>query len=522
MNINSKFKKTRMFAKSFLVLAGLSLVTSCNEDNVLDLEPFNQISEEAAFSTPGLIELSVNGMYNAAQRGDYAGNLRGYPFGAAFVQQGDNRGEDVVNVATFYQLTYTATYDPTTANNVYYWSDTYRLINRANMVIEGVNEAIANGIITQEVGNDYLGQAQFFRAISHLELMFHFARPYDHTPDASHLGIPYREIPFTTEQNIEIGLQQGRNTAAETYAKILADLNDAEDLLLSKAQRGGTEGIIRATKEAAVAFKVRAYLHMNNWDMVLQEGNKILNTYELTSEPNTVFANGYSNTESIFSIENTENNNPGVNAALASQYNRRGLVVISPIVWRNQYWLADDLRREEDVLVDTRGGIKYTLKYKDDVNYTDPAPVIRFAETLLSMAEAHARLGNTQDALDLLNLVRDRSLANPAAQSYTGFASQQALIEAIIAERRIEFVMEGRRWPDIHRLQHDQFINYDGIPAKVANGAPPADDYTLGSAFTGPYGVEAIPYDDYRFLWPIPQQEVNNNPTLREQQNPGY
>lgn len=46
----------------------------------------------------------------------------------AFVQQGDNRGEDVVNTQTFYQLTYTATYDPGTANNVYYWSDTYRMI----------------------------------------------------------------------------------------------------------------------------------------------------------------------------------------------------------------------------------------------------------------------------------------------------------------------------------------------------------------------------------------------------------
>ncbi|WP_246054087.1 MULTISPECIES: RagB/SusD family nutrient uptake outer membrane protein [Antarcticibacterium] len=515
-------KRMNTIAKGVVFVMGLSLFTACTEENVLELEPFNQISEDAAFSTPDLIELSVTGMYQAAQRGDYVGNLRGYPFGAAFVQQGDNRGEDVVNVATFYQLTYTATYDPTTANNVYYWSDTYRLINRTNMVIEGVEGAVADGIITQEVADDYIGQAKFLRAISHLELLFHFARPYDHTADAGHPGIPYREIPFTTEGNIELGLAQGRNTVADSYSKVIADLTDAENLLQTKTERGGTLGIIRATKESAIAFKTRAYLHMNRWDMVIQEGEKILGDYSLTSNPNDVFENGYSNSESVFSIENTENNNPGVNAALASQYNRRGLVVISPIVWRNEYWLADDQRREEDVMVDTRGGIKYTLKYKDDVNYTDPAPVMRFAEVLLNMAEAHARLDNTDEALDLLNEVRDRSLANPAAQSYTGFASQDALVEAIIAERRIEFVMEGRRWPDIHRLQNDEFINYDGIPAKVANGAPPAEAYELGTPYSGPYGVEPIPYDDYRFLWPIPQQEVNNNPTLAGQQNPGW
>ncbi|MAZ25927.1 MAG: RagB/SusD family nutrient uptake outer membrane protein [Cytophagaceae bacterium] len=525
MEMKNKMNKTNPLGsiRWFIMLPVLAmLLQACNEDNVLDLEPYNQISEDAAFSTPDLIALSVTGMYNAAQRGDYNGAGRGYPFGAAFVQQGDNRGEDVVNVATFYQLTYTATYDPTTANNVYYWSDTYRLINRANIIIDGVNTAVANGIITQDIADDYIGQALFFRAASHLELLFHFARPYDDTPNASHPGVPYREIPYTTEANIVAGLEQGRSTVAECYTKLLADLNEAENLLPTKADRGGTDGIIRATKEAAIAFKTRAYLHMGNWQMVLTEGAKLTGAYTLTPNPVTPFTSGYSNTESIFSIENTANNNPGVNAALASQYNRRGLVVISPIIWRNPYWLADDARRAEDDFVYTRSGVKYTAKYKDPTNYTDPAPVIRYAEVVLSMAEANARLTNLTPALTQLNLVRNRSLADPATQAYTSFANQDALIEAIIAERRIEFVMEGRRWPDIHRLQNDTFIDLDGIPAKVANGAPPASDYTLGTPYTGPYGVSAIPYSDYRFLWPIPQQEVNNNPTLAEQQNPGW
>jgi hypothetical protein len=65
--------------------------------------------------------------------------------GAAFVQQGDNRGEDVVN-CSFYQLTYQSNYDQGTANNTYYWVDGYRLINRCNLVIEGVTKV--DGIIS--------------------------------------------------------------------------------------------------------------------------------------------------------------------------------------------------------------------------------------------------------------------------------------------------------------------------------------------------------------------------------------
>ena len=130
----------KLIAIPFLIIA--LLISSC--EDLIDLRPFSQIDEKSAFSTASLVELSVVGMYQAAQRGDYNGNLRGYPWGAAFVQQGDCRGEDAVNRLTFYQLTYTATYDPTTANNVWWWSDSYRLINRCNIVIQGVQEAADN------------------------------------------------------------------------------------------------------------------------------------------------------------------------------------------------------------------------------------------------------------------------------------------------------------------------------------------------------------------------------------------
>jgi hypothetical protein len=42
-----------------------------DEDKILNLEPVNNISNDASYSSPSLIQLSVNGMYNAAQIGQY-------------------------------------------------------------------------------------------------------------------------------------------------------------------------------------------------------------------------------------------------------------------------------------------------------------------------------------------------------------------------------------------------------------------------------------------------------------------
>src|SRR5699024_8979837 len=138
--------------------------------------------------------------------------------------------------------------------------------------------------------------------------------------------------------------------------------------------------------------------------------------------------------------------------------------------------------------------------------YSDLAPVIRHAEVKLNLAEALAREGDLQGGLDRLNEVRDRALADPDSQSYilSDLPTDKDIVEAIILERRIEFLMEGRRWGDIHRLQLDDLAPISGIPAKVANGVPSPDSYEAASGNMPNTSVSAIPYDDYRFIWPLP------------------
>jgi starch-binding outer membrane protein, SusD/RagB family len=562
-NMEKFIKKAGRLTVVLIFAAGL-MFNSCQD--MVDLEPYVQIADVTAFSTPELVKLSVNGMYNAAQIGDFNGGNRGYPFGAAFVQQGDNRGEDVANWYAFYAITYQATYDPTTANNRYYWDDTYRMINRCNIVIEGVKTAVENNVISQEQANIYEGEAKLLRAAGYHELLKMFARPYRHTPDASHWGVPYRKTPFNSLDLIEEGLTVGRHSVAECYQWILEDLDFAEQHLPTKSQRSGNERLSKGTKEAAAAYKARVNQHMWNMPQVIVEASKFVgggpyaSSYSLHENPWTAFVGGgYNSNEHIYGMESSETNYPSVNGALSSMYNRRNLVAMSPIIWRNEMWLPDDKRRignadadDDNRMVRWISGRILTDKYKRGTEMDDLSPMMRFPEVLLNLAEAYARTGDAANALVYLNRVRDRSLADPETQSYdlaADFGGNAVnVLEAILVERRIELVMEGSRFPDIHRLQHCPHFPIDGIPSKVASAVtPPEAYYIAGSpydpwtpysaanpnytpnavylnegAYEGPRPVGQVPYTSHLFVWPLPLSETNSNPTLQAQQNPGY
>ncbi|NDK54632.1 RagB/SusD family nutrient uptake outer membrane protein [Pontibacter fetidus] len=535
--------RNRFFANSRLRLAvalpalALSLFLSSCDKEVTDLQPYDRITEEAAFDSPDRVELSMVGVYDAAQSGFYAGGaVRGYPFGAASIEQGDMRGEDMLNVATFYAITYGATYNATTANNQYQWETLYALINKANVVIEGVQNAATKGTITAEAAKAYEGEARFLRAMAHHELLIHFARPYNHSAGATHPGIPYRTIPVNTPARVDEAKAQGRGTVKEAYDKLLEDLNFAEQNL--PETRTGAKKISRATKGAAIALKTRVLLHKGDYAGVITEGNKIVSAtapftspiggYALTAKPDGPFANNISNSESIFSIENSAADNGGVNGALPAMYGvapARGLIAISPILWNATFWKADDLRRS--LLATNNGRAYFTTKYRDAATNSDYTPIIRYAEVLLNMSEAIARTSATVDlrAVELLNAVRNRSVTNVADQyTIASFLTPNSLIQAILDERRVEFFAEGRRWADLHRLAKDPVFGTNGIPAKVlyTNTTFASWQAASGTVAANSLKITAIPYDDYRFVWPFPITEINANPVLRDQQNPGY
>jgi hypothetical protein len=106
---------------------------------------------------------------------------------------------------------------------------------------------------------------------------------------------------------------------------------------------------------------------------------------------------------------------------------------------------------------------------------------------LLNLAEALARTNAGVDAraLALLNAVRKRS--DPATTLTP--ATQQALIDAILLERRIEFLGEGLRNNDLMRLLQT-------IPAK---GSAPAKTP-----------------NEQGYIWPISSDELSLNALMTD------
>jgi hypothetical protein len=517
----------------------LTALTSC-EDNVIDLQPLDKLSDLTAFGTPERCELSIIGAYDAAQCGMYNGSYaRGYPFGAASIMQGEMRGEDMNLTAVFYDVTYSATYTTATANNQYYWEASFECINRLNTVMDGIKGATDAGVLTAEKGNAYLGELLFLRALTYHSLLTHFSLPYGVSGNNNY-GLPLYLSAFNTPSAIEEGLQTSRSTVEETYAQVLKDLDEAETLFASN-NKNAVNGISRASKGAVIALKTRVYLHKRDWAGVKNEAAKLasgaapfsspIGGYTLEASPETPFVSYISNSESIFSIENNIDDNGSVNGAMSAMMSARtggrAIVTSSPTLYNTKYWLGDDKRRN---LLLYRESDQYYFcdKYQNPLTREEYAPIIRYAEVLLNYAEAALRSGDKDLALDMLNAVRNRSLADPATQAYkaSDFATDKEFMEAILWERRIEFHGEGRRWEDIHRLTVDDLVPSGGIPAKIEYGnARGKGAFAVNSEVKEEWfsaSKRFIPYTDKRFIWPIPVNDIVRNPTLAGQQNAGW
>lgn len=138
-----------------------------------------------------------------------------------------------------------------------------------------------------------------------------------------------------------------------------------------------------------------------------------------------------------------------------------------PYLYNSKFWKGDDKRRNL-VLYRASDDYYFCDKYQNPQTREEYAPILRYAEVLLTRPRLPHVRETRLSPLEKLNQVRDRSLADPATQTYKAgdFANTKALVEAILWERRIEFQGEGRRWEDIHRLAADELTAVRWYPRK--------------------------------------------------------
>ncbi|MBC7851467.1 MAG: RagB/SusD family nutrient uptake outer membrane protein [Chitinophagaceae bacterium] len=479
--------KTYLYRSVFVAVCALSL-HSCVKDEFLNPISQTALSDATSFDTKPRIENQVTGLYSGLK----AGNL----YGGRYFVYNDVRAENFLSndpnrVTARAAWEFSENAADNEVNNL--WGAAYTVINRANLFLDGMVTK-GNDIAGADAAR-YNAEARFIRAVSYYSLLQFFAAPYT-DGNGSKPGLPLRLIGIKGG-----GLNDlARSTVGEVYAQILDDLNFAESNL---AATNGTAilNTSRAHKNSAIAMKVRVYLSMGNYANVITEANKIVSAaapftsptgvpHALQADIATVF-NNYTTTESIFSMPFTANDAPGGQNSLGSYYMPNGVGGASGIFYLNPTgvvadanWKATDKRRTLFIL--DNGGKQWLSKFDAPGPFLDWAPVLRYSEVMLSLAEAIARTTNSVDAraLALLNAVRNRSDATTTFAP----ADAPALIAAILQERNIEFLGEGIRSIDILRLMQP-------FPAKSIPG----------------FTVAQVLPSNPAYLWPTPSEEVRYN-----------
>ena len=134
-------------------------------------------------------------------------------------------------------------------------------------------------------------------------------------------------------------------------------------------------------------------------------------------------------------------------------------------------------------------------------------PIIRYADVLLSLAEALNEQGKTNDAIPYVNMVRKRAgVALLNSNSYTTVSGQDDLRQRIQREKRWELACEGA-------LYFDELRWGTWYDSKLFEGSGLKQCW-------GETSVSWTKNGDYYTKWPIPATERQLNTTLT--QNEGW
>ena len=473
--------------KILIIILLIAGITSCRKE-LLSPIPQTSISDVVAFETPERTLAAVNGMYSGAKVGQI--------YGGRYFNYQDARGEEFINetangVTNLQTWNFTVSSTTNEVQNL--WGSAYAAINRINVVLKGLD----NAPISDALKNQYRAEARFLRALMYHSLVTLYARPFADGSGSKPGVIIYTEPQTSSGEN-----KKARSTVAEVYTLILDDLNFAETNLLANHATAYLN-VTRAHKNTAIALKTRVYLHMARYNDVITEGNKLVPLVAPYAAPTgvgnrleaniaSVFGVGGQTLENILSFPFTSLDLPGTQNSL-NQYYSPGtlggngdysLNIAGNGIAADASWTAGDARRTFNQVV---GGKTWLRKWTAN---TDFVPAIRYAEVMLNLAEALARVnGLDARAIALLNAVRKRSDATTTLVPVTA----AELITMILRERRIELLGEGFRSRDLLRLMMS-------IPSK---GTAPS----------------VLP-NDAQYIWPIPLSEQLVNTTI--EQNPGY
>ncbi|KRT17814.1 hypothetical protein ASU31_00505 [Pedobacter ginsenosidimutans] len=440
--------------------------------------PLNQVTTDQVFASDKLATSARSGMFSSlSQTSTQSLNLTLYS---------SLQADDLLYLSTVANLQEynNNSYNVLSTGHATIFSDWYSIIYRANSIILGLEKSTGT---SESIKKQYTAEAKFIRAYCYFNLINTFG-----------------DVPLVLLTDPTITAFQPRETTANIYAQIIADLTDAKNNLLSdySATTGDRIGV---NKFVATALLARVYLFTANYAAAETNASEVIASALYSLVPRGTVGSALFIKNSTESIWQT----PPPSIA-TNQYTTEGATLIpvtSTSVASFMYRIdprfislfeSADVRRTGWMNSTTLSGSVYTIPFKYKyrtqalavaAGVTEYQTVIRLAELYLIRAEARARIGtNLTGALADLNVIRNR-----AAASVSNANSAQTLLTEIALENRKEFFCEQAfRWFNLKRTEEA--------------------DVVLGP-------LKASYKSTSKFL-PIPQAAIDANFNLT--QNPGY
>ena len=369
------------------------------------------------------------------------------------------------------------------------WGTAYYLVSAANNVIDNLEGKESDTATAQDL-NNLKAECLFLRALAHFDLVRTYAQPYGYTADASHLGVP-------VVLHTDAAAKPARNTVAEVYAQVVADLLEAEQIIDPAYVRAGVKdakGVV--SLEAIQALLSRVYLYCEQWQNSADYAAKVINSKKFTLWTATDIKDAACYTvdvptggEVIFEIYGDKSNAyDGHHDGLSPMCGPDGYADAGASTDLKNIYEAGDVR---GTLFQEKDGVLWTAKYKGkgiakpDLTNTI---VIRLAEMYLNIAEATVNGATGHDAPAALKaLAESRGAAVPTVTS-----------DGVFSERHKELAWEGHLWFDL---------------ARTGRAMTRTD-------FVGDPSAKEVQPGDIRWAMPIPFREFGVNPNLV--QNEGY
>ncbi len=359
-----------------------------------------------------------------------------------------------------------ATPSETTAS--FNWMHFYHPIYIASYIIEkeGEIEEASPADVSQLVGEAYM-----LRAYSYFILVNLYGKPYTKCNPTTDLG-----VPLMVSADVEAVLE--RSTVEQVYQQILSDIDMAKQYL--NVDKWEDDFKYRFNKISADALLARVCLYMGRWQESLDASKAVIAAYpELEDITTTGYTmpDNYKSKEAIVCLERVM---PVAYKSIGYPDKNFITSIVTGDLRKNRYFKA----KTSQVYDLLKGGTN------------DTRSTFRSAEFYLTAAEAAARLGDLNEAIDHMTpIVNNRYLAARRTPTINAMKAmtQDQLIDAILESRRIELCFEGHRWFDLRRTTQQSITKKYG------------DDET--------YILEE---GDSRYTILIPKEAISANPLLAQ------